>query len=76
LKDNKELIAYGDQLDGASSDSCPSEDNLDEKDIETLLPAQPIKKKIPTPKEKPSKKPPKRMSTAKKVVVPKQKCTP
>jgi len=39
LKDNKELIAYGDQLDGASSDSCPSEDNLDEKDIETLLPA-------------------------------------
>jgi len=77
LKENKELIAFGDQLDGASSDSCPSEDNLDEEDIASILP-QPSKQKKPPLEKKPSKKPAqKRQTTAKKAAtVIKRKNTP
>ena len=42
LKENKALFEYGDQSDGCSSDSCPSEDNLDDNDMAKILP---IKKK-------------------------------
>ena len=35
---NKELFEYGDQSDGCSSDSCPSEDNLDDNDMAKLMP--------------------------------------
>ena len=35
---NEGLMDLGDLSDGASSDSCPSEDNLDENDMAKLLP--------------------------------------
>ena len=33
-------MKYGDQSDGVSSDSSPSEDNLDSKDMAELMPVK------------------------------------
>jgi hypothetical protein len=33
----RNLATYGEESGGASSDSCPSEDNLDYKDMKKLL---------------------------------------
>jgi len=46
---------YGDLSDGVSSDSCPSEDNLDEKDLAQIMPIV-IKKVKTKSKEKDKEK--------------------
>jgi hypothetical protein len=38
LKTNEELLDFGDQTDGQSSDSCPSEDNLDAHILAKIVP--------------------------------------
>ncbi len=38
LKTNEELLDYGEQSDGQSSDSCPSEDNLDAHLLAKIVP--------------------------------------
>ena len=38
LNTNDALVNYGDQSDGQSSDSCPSEDNLDANILAKIVP--------------------------------------
>jgi hypothetical protein len=38
LKNNEELLDFGDQSDGQSSDSCPSEDNLEAHILAKIVP--------------------------------------
>ena len=80
---NDTLMKFGEQSDGCSSDSCPSEDNLDDNDMAMILPIKkkpkkpkkekPVLKKQPSVKiEKPEPKKPKPPTKKEKPVKPKE----
>jgi hypothetical protein len=58
LTQNKQLIkmTMGEEGNSSGSDSAPSEDNLDEEELATVVPIE--KKKKPEPPKKEEKKPP------------------
>lgn len=60
LHGNKKLIAMtmGDEGNSSGSDSEPSADNLDQEEIEKIVPSRPKEKKKEEPKKKPAPPPP------------------